>query len=85
MKNHAKCGWGCECWYVFGLLLWVAAIIALVYAWVATVRGSILGEQAEFWFWNALILGVLAVPLRARSGNGTCGSCGGSGCEVCKR
>ena len=81
IKQH-KCHWSCECWHILGIILWVAAVIALVYAWVATLQDSILGQRSSFWFANAMVLGILAAPLRLRGGN-----CGCEGCEgvVCKR
>jgi hypothetical protein len=66
---------------VLGIILWIAAIIALVYAWVATMQGSILGQRASFWFGNAMVFAVLAAPLRLQ--RGTCGheECGGGVCK----
>lgn len=39
------------------------AIIALVFAWIATFRGTFLGLIAPHYYWDALIFGVLALCL----------------------
>jgi len=80
MKYHTKCDWNCSCWHVLGVLLWTAAVISLVYAWVATKNGAILELEANFWFGNALILGILAIPLKLKGGSCECDGCGGGVC-----
>lgn len=35
--------------------------LALILAWVATFRGTVFGLIAPHYYWNALILGVLAL------------------------
>lgn len=82
MVHNHSCGWACTCWYVLGVIIWIAALIALVYAWVATIHGAVLGQRSNFWFASAMTLGVLAIPLKLRKGN-----CGCESCErgVCKK
>ena len=81
MINHSKCGWACACWYVLGIILWIAALVSLVYAWVATLQGSLLGQHASFWFGTAMVLAVLAVPLRLQGSDCGCEGCSGGVCR----
>ena len=82
MFDHQKCGWSCQCWYVVGLLLWTASAVSLIYAWIASGRGDMLGRGADFWFWTALVMAVLANPLRMISAGRDCG-CGCDSCAKC--
>ena len=63
---------GCSC-YSFGALLWSAAFLAFIFAWIAHRQGDLFSLQASDWYANALILGVLAMPLKMKSGS--CGVC----------
>ncbi len=56
--------------HAIGKALWVLAAISLILAWVS---GSdiIFGADALTWYINAIVLGILAIPLKI----GRCGSC----------
>jgi len=77
--SHDKHGWNCACWHWVGGLFWLAALVALVCAWVSTSKGvPVWGLDQNQWYGNALILGVLAIPLKLKGhgmGCGTCGEC----------
>ena len=52
-----------KCWVWKGL--WVLSVVAFVLAWVSVLRKAPIGQfDPLFLFWNALILGVLAVPVK---------------------
>lgn len=52
-----------KCWIWKGL--WVLSVVAFVLAWVSVLRKAPIGQfDPLFLFWNALILGVLAVPVK---------------------
>ena len=52
-----------KCWIWKGL--WVLAILAFVLALVASKNNAaVFSLDAAHWYWNALILGVLAVPIK---------------------
>lgn len=77
MLSHGSHGWSCGCWHYLGVLLWLLAVAAFVFAWIANVKGAMLGFDASKWYADALILGVLAIPLKMK-GHGTgcaCGTC----------
>ena len=71
---HSKWHLAC-CWKpVVGTVLWTAGMLSLVMAWVAVYnRGLVLGLEPLAWYWNALVLGVLAVGCSGHSGH--CGTC----------
>ena len=52
-----------KCW--LWKLLWVLAIASLVVAWVG-IKGDkvILGLNSLGWFWNALVMAVLAISVK---------------------
>ena len=52
---------------MLGALLWIAAFLSLVFAWYAR-DGVFLGYSGLGWYWNALVLGILALPLKMRGG-----------------
>ncbi|OGZ99449.1 MAG: hypothetical protein A3G49_00535 [Candidatus Sungbacteria bacterium RIFCSPLOWO2_12_FULL_41_11] len=43
-----------------GIILWLASSAALILAWLSG-NGFMLGRNSVQWYWDALILGVLAV------------------------
>ena len=48
-----------------GKVLWVLSVVAFVLAWVAVALRAPIGPlDPLFLLWNALILGVLAIPLK---------------------
>jgi len=47
-----------------GKLLWILAFVAFILAWFSGTQGVVFGFNAQFWFWNALVLGVLAIPVK---------------------
>lgn len=79
MKDDHKCGMHCSCWYFLGALLWLAAIFTLVCAWIAGESGQTFGVSASTWYANALIFGVLAIPLKLKRHAADCG------CQTCQK
>jgi len=70
MMHHTKWHWAC-CWK---MVLWGLSALALVLAWVSVyMKGLVLGLEPLAWYWNALVLGVLANGCKA--GCGSCGTC----------
>ena len=71
---HSKWHWAC-CWKpMVGMVLWGAGMLSLVMAWAAVYnRGLVLGLEPLAWYWNALVLGVLANG--CKGGHGSCGTC----------
>ena len=55
-RRHLKC--------LLWKTLWGLSVIALISAWVATRNGQVWGLNAEHLFWDALVLGVLAIPIK---------------------
>lgn len=73
--EHSKWHWAC-CWKpMTGMLLWAAAAASLALAWWAVwTKGLVLGLEPLAWYWNALVLGVLAMG--CKGGHGGCrGTC----------
>lgn len=76
---------GCGCRKMFGGFLWLLGFVSLVFAWIAARNGGLMGYDALFWMMNALVLGVLAIPLKRRKkecGMGMMG-CGSGRMEGC--
>ncbi len=78
MMNHSKMHWAC-CWKpMLGVVLWTLGMLALVLAWVSIWRQNLVfGLEPLAWFWNALVLGVLALGCKGHGcrGGHSCGSC----------
>ena len=56
-RKHIKC----LCWKA----LWGLGFLSLILAWVTNyTQSSIIGYGALAWFWNALVLGVLAISIK---------------------
>jgi len=57
---------------LLGAFLWLLSLVALVFAWIASVRetGTFLGLPVAHLFWDALVLGVLS--LGAKTGHKPC-------------
>ena len=54
---------------IVGKILWILAALAFIFAWVTILRGAPLGPlDPLFLLWNALVLGVLAIPLKLGGG-----------------
>jgi len=72
--HHGKWHWHC-CWRpLLGHVLWLAAAASLALAWVAVWRrGLVWGLEPLAWYWNALVLGMLALGKKSHCGN--CGMC----------
>lgn len=66
MKQHYKC-W---IWKALWILSLASFVVALVGAYG---RQAVFGLEPLAWFWNALVLGVLAVPVKLDCHN--CGVC----------
>lgn len=69
-------GWMYKTKWWLGGILWVLSVVALVMAWVASAstNGLFLQLPVAHLFWDALILGVLA--LGCKMDMGYCGGCG---------
>lgn len=66
MSKH----WKCRIWKA----LWGLGALSLILAWVSVgIRGTVLGLDPLAWYWNALVLVVLSIPIKL-----DCHSC-----EVC--
>ena len=62
-----------KCWLWKGM--WVLAALCFVLAWVSVLRQAPIGQfDPLFLFWNALILGVLATPVKLDCQD-TCSGC----------
>lgn len=74
--EHGKWHWRC-CWKpMLGTLLWLGAAAALALAWWAVWRrGLVWGLEPLAWYWNALVLGVLALGCKGGHGCDSCGTC----------
>lgn len=67
MKKHQL-----KCWLWKGL--WGLAALSFILAWVSVLMRAPIGQfDPLFLFWNSLILGILAVPVKLDCQN----------CEVC--
>lgn len=56
-----------------GWSLWGLAALAVVLALVAVfMRDLVFGLEPLAWYWNALVLGVLASPMLKKCSCGTC-------------
>ena len=52
-----------KCWIWKGL--WVLSVLAFVLAIVASKNdAAVFGFDAAHWYWNALLFGVLSVPIK---------------------
>ncbi|MDE2001171.1 MAG: hypothetical protein KGI60_01225 [Patescibacteria group bacterium] len=73
---HSKWHWAC-CWMpVLKKVLWAAAALSLVLAWVSVYRQNLVfGLEPLAWYWNALVMGVLAM-------GGWGKHCHGGSCEM---
>ncbi len=60
-KGCGPMHWRCCVWPMLSRLIWLAALVSLVFAWMAKTD-TYMGWGAQWWFWNALVLAVLAVP-----------------------
>lgn len=57
-------------WALLGDVLWLAAAASLALAWAAVWRKNlVLGLEPLAWYWNALVLGVLALGKKSHCGN----------------
>ncbi|HEY4478930.1 MAG TPA: hypothetical protein VI981_01050 [Candidatus Paceibacterota bacterium] len=55
-RKHLKC--------TLWKLLWTLGVLSLIAAWVSSQSDPVLEFEWSFWFWNALVFGVLAVPIK---------------------
>ena len=66
-RKHSKC--------LLWKGLWTLALITMILAWISNyTQGAFLGYGALVWFWTALVLGVLAIPIKLDCHD--CGVCG---------
>jgi len=57
MKQH----WKCTLWKA----LWGLGALSLVAAWVAVgTKANVLGLEPLAWYWNALVLTALSIPVK---------------------
>jgi len=54
-RKHLKC--------LLWKALWGISVLSLIAAWFS-LQDTILGFNAQFWFWNGLLFGVLAIPIK---------------------
>ena len=51
--------------HTIGKVLWLLSVLSLLIAWFAlSGDGIAFGLDTMSWYWNALIFGVLALPLK---------------------
>lgn len=83
--KHDKMHWRC-CWMpMLGIILWVLSAVSVILAWVAIWKQAlVLGYEPIAWYWNALVLGVLAIPMKSHGGwcKSHGDSCGGGTCGI---
>lgn len=88
MNGCCRMHWCCCIMPLVSGIFWGLAVVALVFAWLAWRDVFPWGERwanyawgAQWWYWNALVLGVLAVYGRGKRfgacKGGHCGSCNG--------
>ena len=66
-KKHLKC--------LFWKVLWALSALSVILAWYTNfTQSAIINLGALAWFWNALVLGVLAIPIKLDCHN----------CNVCQ-
>lgn len=78
MINHTEHGMHCACWHWMGSLLWLAALLSLILAWITGPEANFSGLDQGELFVNAMVLGILAIPLKLK------GHAGGCECNMCK-
>ena len=79
--------WACCVGPILSWILWIAAATSFALAWVSVLRVELIwGLGPDWWLWNALIFGVLALPgcgrKMARHGC-NCGGCKDGICNCC--
>lgn len=75
--NHKKMHWAC-CWKpMMSMVLWTAGMVCFVLGLVAITRPTGVFQISTLgWYWNALILGVLAMGSKGCGhGCAKCASC----------
>ncbi|MEK7115217.1 MAG: hypothetical protein AAB847_02570 [Patescibacteria group bacterium] len=78
-NNGGKMHWYCCVKPMLGGVLWVAAAIALIAAWMASSSdiGLVYGRDELHWYLDAIVLAVLALGCKIHCGRGDgCGMCG---------
>ncbi len=58
--------------------LWGASVLSLITAWFSLKSSAVLGLEAQYWFWNALIFAALSISIKL-----DCHSC--DTCGICPR
>ncbi len=68
-RKHFKC--------TFWKILWGLSALCVLFAWYTNFsQATIANMGALAWFWNALVLGVLAIPIKLDCHNcEVCGTC----------
>ena len=65
-----------KCW--LWKAMWVLAALSFILAWVSVMRRAPIGQfDPLFLLWNALVLGVLSIPIKLDCRK--CGTCNVSG------
>lgn len=63
---------------LIGKILWIAGFACLILAWIAVYKKNlVLGLEPLAWYWNALVLGVLAVGMKCDCPS-SCSTCDSS-------
>lgn len=74
--------WSCCILPIISCIMWVAGIVFVVAAWVSVIKNDLVwGYGAQWWIWNALMFGILAMYGKGRKWGGCRG--GGCGCGMC--
>jgi len=89
MTGKGRCWhWACCIMPIISCLFWVASIVFVVLSWISVMdaSGMVWGYGPQWWIWNAVMFGILAMYRGCKMGScrkgAGCG-CGGS-CGVCK-
>jgi hypothetical protein len=96
MSAKSRCWhWACCILPIVSLLLWLAAVLSVILSWMSVMNaeGAVWGYGPQWWIWNAVMFGILAMyggyrKIRRCGGTGMCGCKSGCGCKdgacVCK-
>jgi len=60
--------WGCCILPIVTLLMWLAAIVFVVLSWISVmnVTGEVWGLGPQWYIWNAVMFGILAIYGRGK-------------------
>ncbi len=79
-KNGKKWHWGCCVRPTIGYIFWIAAVVFAVVSWISVVKNELVwGYGAQWWIWNTMMFGILALFGRGGHHCHTCGMEDGGG------